>query len=372
MKIGFDAKWFFEGPPSGRNVVRNILEQLIKENTQHELFVILDKHARGQHFPFKSPLVHLVYVWGGNNLLSNLFVVPLAVWRLKLDAIIFQNFVPLVRNWRSIAFIYDVIYLSHPQYFTRKERVYLYPIKMLSKFASRICTISHSEKKRINACCGTPLTKIDVIHIGVDSKFMPRHHYSAERLNEVRERYSLPDRFLLYVGRLNERKNIMNLLKSLPLLNDKEIPLVLVGSYDWKMFDIKTVVSALGINERVQLAGFVSDDDLPVVYSLATLFWFVSFEEGFGLPPLESMSAGVPVVVSDRSSLPEVCGNAGTYANPDDPRSIADAIDNLLSDKELYVEKITRGLRQAQQFQWKYSAANLMKCVGNVVEKGKV
>jgi glycosyltransferase involved in cell wall biosynthesis len=371
VKIGIDAKWFYEGPPSGRNVVRNLVEQMVQQNTGHELYIFLDRRMRHIEFPFKSSLIRLIYVWGNNNLLSNLFIMPMAAWRLKLDVIVYQNFAPIVCNCRSIAFIYDVIFLSHPQYFTRKEQIYLQPIKMLSRFAAKICTISQSEKERINTYCGTPLNGIDVIHIGVSSEYKPRHQYSIERLNEVRKRYNLPDRFLLYVGRLNERKNILNLLKSIPLLNDKEIPLVLVGSYDWKMFDINAVVSKLGIEERVQLAGFVSDIDLPVVYSLASLFWFVSFEEGFGLPPLESMAAGVPVVVSDRSSLPEVCGSAGNYANPDDPQGIAETVDKLLTDKDLYADKVTLGLSRSQQFKWEYSAAKLMQCVVDVVEKGK-
>ena len=370
MKIGIDAKWFYEGPPSGRNVVRNLVEQMIRQNTEHVLYIFLDKRMRQCEFPFNSPLVRLVYVWGHINLLSNLLIVPLTAWQLKLDAIVFQNFVPVASNFRSIAFINDVIFLSHPQYFTRKELIYLRPIKMLSKFASKICTISNSEKDRISSYCGTPSSKIDVIHMGVSSQYKTRDQYSIERLDAVRKKYKLPDRFLLYVGRLNERKNILNLLKLIPLLFDKEIPLVLVGSYDWKMFDINTVVSELGISERVQLTGFVADEDLPIVYALATLFCFVSFEEGFGLPPLESMAAGVPVVVSDRSSLPEVCGSAGSYASPDDPKGIAEAVDKLLSDKELYEEKVTLGLSRAQQFKWEYSAKKLMQCVADVVENG--
>lgn len=369
MRIGFDAKWFYEGPPSGRNVVRNLVEQIIKQNTEHEIYIFLDERMRNHEFPFTSPFVSLIYVWSNNNLISNFFVVPKTAWSLKLDCMIFQNFVPIVSNLQSIAFIYDVIFLSHPQYFTRKERIYLYPIKFLSRFAAHICTISGSEKHRIMSYCKIPDKKIDIIHIGVSPEFKPQNQYNPNELLKVRQRYNLPKDFVLYVGRLNERKNILNLLKSIPFLSNHDIPLVLVGSYDWKMFDINSVINQMGITDRVHLTGFISDEDLPVVYSLAKLFLFVSFEEGFGLPPLEAMAAGVPVVISDRSSLPEVCGEAGCYVNPDSPKSIATAINTLLEDNILYGNKRALGLMRANQFKWQYSANRLIVSALNVVRK---
>ena len=369
MRIGIDAKWFFDGPPSGRNVVRNLVEHIIRLNTEHELFIILDKRARTVEFPFRNRHVHLVYVWGDNNLLANLFVVPLAVWRLRLDVVVFQNFVPVAANFKRLAFIHDVIFLSHPQFFTLKERLYLHLIKPLSRFATRICTVSHAEKERIVSFDLASSGKIDVIHNGVSSAFQPRSHYSEERLLAVRERHGLPGSFLLYVGRLNERKNIMNLLKAMPLLENKTIPLVIVGAHDWKMFDINTVVREQEIEGRVHLAGFVEDEDLPLVYAMANIFCFVSFEEGFGLPALEAMASGVPVVVSKSSSLPEVCGDAGNYVDAGDPHSIAAMIDRLLADDRLYEVQRNRGLERARQFSWENSAKSLLRSVEAVCEK---
>lgn len=370
MKIGIDAKWYYEGPPSGKNVVKNIVENIIKYSNDVELYVFLDARMKDCYFPFECSNVKLVYVWSKNNLISNVFVIPQIVRNLKLDCMIFQNFVPLFVNCKTIAFVYDVIFLSHPQYFTFKERMYLYPIKFLSNFASRICTISYSEKNRIATNCNISVDKIDVAHIGVSSCFKTRDNFNREMLCKVRERYNLPEIFLLYVGRLNERKNIFNTLKSIPLINNSDIPLVIVGSYDWKMFDIEQVLHKMRITDRVQLAGFVTDEDLPLVYSLATIFLFVSFEEGFGLPPLEAMASGVPVVVSDRSSLPEVCGEAGSYANPDDPQSIADAINCLLDNDVIYRFKRTLGLSRARQFTWGLTARNLMQYATDVVFRG--
>lgn len=366
MRIGIDAKWFFKGPPSGRNVVRNLVEQLILKNTEHELFIILDVRWSHEVFPHKDTKIHLVYVWADNNLLSNLFIVPLIVWKLHLDVIVFQNFVPIVSNFKSIAFIHDAIFLSNPNYFTFKERIYLYPIKLLSSYARRIITVSCSERKRLVEFDLAPVQNIDVVYNGVAPSFQPRGKFSQERLNEVQERYNLPEKFLLYVGRLNERKNIHNLLRAISLLKDKKVPLVIAGPQDWQSLDLVDTVRHIGIDERIIFTGYVADEDLPVVYSLAWLFCFVSFDEGFGLPALEAMASGVPVVVSKCPPLMEVCDDAGNYTDPKEPHAIASTIESLLEDKELYEAKRQKGLQRASQFLWEDSVLDFIRSIERV------
>jgi glycosyltransferase involved in cell wall biosynthesis len=366
VRVGIDAKWFFEGPPSGRNVVRNLIEQVILQNTEHDLFIILDARWRYESFPYKDQKVHLVYVWADNNLLANVFAVPLIVWKLHLDILVFQNFVPFIANFKSIAFIHDAIFLSNPNFFSFKERIYLYPIKLLSRYAKRIITVSYSEKERLVRYDLAPAQNIDVVYNGVTPSFQPREKLPQERLNEVRGRYKLPKEFLLYVGRLNERKNIYNLIKAVSLLKNKTVPLVIAGPHDWQSFDMVDTVRQMGIEGRVIFTGFVADDDLPVVYSLAWLFCFVSFDEGFGLPALEAMAAGVPVVVSKCPPLMEVCLDAGNYADPEMPHDIASTIDVLLEDKELYETKRRNGLHRASQFLWKDSATDFFRSIERV------
>ena len=368
MKIGLDAKWFFSGPPSGRNVIRNLIEQIVKQNTDHDLYIFLDSRSRHEVFPFISDRVHCRYVWGRNNLLSNIFVLPWMAKFLRLDVLVFQNFTPPISNFKTIAFVHDLIFLTHPQYFTLKERIYLYPIKWLGRTADKICTVSEAEKNRIIAQGVATKDKVDVIYNGVSSHFKPRECFMPRLLEEVKERYHIPDSFLLYVGRLNERKNIQNLLNAITFLNT-DIPLVIVGSYDWKMFDIKRFLEKLGLEDRVILTGYIEDEHLPIIYSLATVFCFVSYEEGFGLPALESMASGVPVVVSNRSSLPEVCGEAGNYVDPDDPRNIAMMVDKLLSEESYYEQQQIKGLQRAEEFCWEKSAMSLLKCITNLCKR---
>lgn len=360
LRIGFDAKWFFSGNPSGRVIVRNILDQWLTRPGPHEFYIFLKKEDRFKDFPYQGPHIHPVYVWGRINLLSNLLAVPLKARSLKLDAVIFQYFSPLFSHFKRIVFINDAIYRSHPEYFTLMERLYFSPIRFLARRAHRVCTISESEKGRLVRHKFSPEERIDVVHLGVDKRFKPQPAHDSIALAGVISTYRLPEKFLLYVGRLNARKNLPNLLKALALLKDRSMPLVLAGAYDWKMFDLGPLIGELGIGHRVIYTGFVEDRHLPALYSLAGIFCYVSFDEGFGLPPLEAMASGVPVVVANSGSLPETCGNAGNYVDPFDPADIARAIDLLLADRDLYEKQRNIGLDRAARFTWEQSAANLL------------
>jgi glycosyltransferase involved in cell wall biosynthesis len=361
MRIGIDAKWFFSGNPSGRVVTRNIIEHILRKYPQNDYYIFLKKHEINNAFPYSAANIHLVYIWGRINLISNYVFLPLKALFLKLDVCLFQSFCPPISPYKKVTFIFDVIFKTNPEYFTFWERTYFIPMIWSAKASSRVITISQSEKKRISDLKICPAEKISVIHMGVDRAFKPLEQQSAEAAEEVIRKYCLPDRYLLYVGRLNQRKNIGNLLKSVPLLKDKRIKLVLAGAEDWKMFNVQNSIQDLNITERVQCTGFVNNDHLPFLYSLATIFCYVSFDEAFGLPPLESMASGVPVIVANTGSLPEVCGNAGVFIDPHNPQDIADKIDLLLENNDLYKAKKAEGQQRATMFTWENSADLLIK-----------
>ncbi len=367
MRIGIDAKWFFSGPPSGVVVVRNMVRHLIALNCEDELFLFLDRRDRDKPFPFTSAQVHLHYVWADNNLIANLLLIPVLTYGMKLDVMIFQNFAPLFSNCKRISFVFDVIFKSNPEYFTLLERLYFLPMRLLTNKSHRVCTISESEKRRMVQLGFAREDMIDVVHLGIDDDFVPRDRHDQGLLRSVEARYGLPATFILYVGRLNIRKNIFNLLRALALLDDKTIPLVIVGAYDWKMTSVEATLDELGIRDRVIFTGSVESGHIPAIFALATIFAYPSFEEGFGLPPLEAMASGVPVVVSDSSSLPEVCGKAGNYVDPNDPAGIARMIDLLLTDSGLYDDKRTEGLLRSQRFSWDHSARSLLECIKKTV-----
>jgi glycosyltransferase involved in cell wall biosynthesis len=371
MNIGIDAKWFFKGNPSGKVVVRNLIRELLAADKDNQYFIFLQKDDKGKLFPYQAKNVKTVYIWSPNNLLSNVFVTPYFAWKYKIDVFLYQYFGPFVKFSKIITLIHDVIFESNPNYFSFKERLYFKPMQWLAKRADMVVTVSKNEKDRLVRYHYGSDEKIKFIYLGVSDGFSNKKSCSPEELDRVRKKYRLPDSFVLYVGRLNYRKNIHNLIKAFQFVPDKNVKLVLAGNYDWKMFDVQQLVRSYGLEEKVLLPGFIDDKDLPCLYAMSKLFCFVSFDEGFGLPPLEAMASGTPVIVADKGSLPEVCGKSALYVDPNNPQTIGATISNLIhNDTQLSILR-ERGLIQAASFSWKNTALAYLALFNQVVKKGK-
>jgi glycosyltransferase involved in cell wall biosynthesis len=367
MRIAFDAKWYFDGPPSGRNVTRNMIKWITELDTSDHLIIILDRKHRREPFPFESPRVTLLYVWSGNNLLSNLFIVPLVIRKHKADVLVSQTFTSFLGSFRKVTFIYDVIFRSEPQHFSLIERVYFAPLRFLSKFADTICTDSQSEKDRIVHYGYAQPDRVEVIHNGVDDIFFG-DSTSGSQKSAISLKYNLPASFVLYVGRLTSRKNVDNLLRAFSMfcVHHPGFQLVLVGKRDSSMSHLETLLDELRIHDRTVLAGYIPDEDLPGVYALASVFCYLSVAEGFGIPPLEAMASGTPVIVSDIAVHREVCGDAAAFVDPNDLDGISKHLSEIVSGTKLREENIKRGIQRARQFTWKNSAQKLLE----VLHKG--
>lgn len=362
MRIGIDAKWYFEGPPSGRRVVKSLTDALINLDDKNEYFILLNNKHKNRKFPGANQKnVTCCYVWAGNNLLSNVFVLPHFSSKYKLDVVLYQNFISPFDRAKRIAYIHDVLFLSNPEYYTIYERLYFAPLKFLTKRSDRIITVSEEEKKRLlKYGYSNDSNKIDVAYHGVDPAFKPIEEYDQETIKQIRAKYNLPDEFLLFVGRLNLRKNVDNLLRAIPHLKNKNLPLVVVGADNWKKSNHIEIIKNLGIENRIVFTGAIYDE-LPVVYAMAKVFCFPSFAESFGLPPLEAMASGVPIVVSNTTALPEICGDAGIYVTPDNPNQIANEIDALLANHERQLEYRAKGTVCARKFTWEEAAKAVLK-----------
>lgn len=359
MRVGIDAKWYFDGPASGKMVIRNLVNEICKINNNNniEFYIILDKKCKDLKLDFENSNVIKVYVWNGNNLLSNVFAVPYVAKKCKLDAVLYQTSVSCFGSHKKIAYIHDLIYISHPQYYTLIERIYLKPLKFLAKFSDFIITVSDFEKSRFNELKFSN-KEVVVLHHGFDPKFRTKEKFDDQSLNEFSKRLNLPDRFVLYVGRINKRKNVPALIKAFAEIED--VKLVLTGNKEWKTDAIDELINKLNLSDRIIQTGPLFEDDLAKVYALSTIFCFPSFEESFGLPPLEAMASGIPVVVSNSSSLPEVCDVAAIYVNAEKPKEITNAISNLLLDKDLYFKHKQLSIDRATFFSWEKTTSNLI------------
>src|SRR5262245_20214354 len=213
MKIGIDAKWMFSKPISGRIFIQNVLTELVSLHPGIEWHVFLDQKDKDKQFSLGRNDVTFHYVWSGFNMLSNLFVVPHHAKRLKLDAVFFQTFSPRSSSFKSIVFIHDILQIPYPEYFTWKERLYFKPQKWTLPAADRIITTTAYVKGELKKFRYSRTHQpVDLAPCGVTTVYRPIRLHSNEELSQVRLKFSLPDSYLLFVGRINARKNIENLI----------------------------------------------------------------------------------------------------------------------------------------------------------------
>ncbi len=279
-----------------------------------------------------------------------------------LDVFHAPDFVlPPVRRARTIVTVHDLSFLRFPECADRRLVTYLTDVVPRSlRRADLVLADSASTGNDLVTLLNVPPKKISVVPAGVSFAYHPIT--DRDYLAAVRARYNLPQRFVLSVGTLEPRKNLVRLIEAMSRLaaDEPDLHLVLVGSKGWLYQDIFAAVERSGLSDRVHLPGHVAEEDLPAVYNLAAVFAFPSLYEGFGLPPLEALACGVPVVCSDSSSLPEVVGDAALLIPASDTAALADAISRLLHDDGLRETLRSRGLERARGFTWQAAAHQLL------------
>lgn len=225
--------------------------------------------------------------------------------------------------------------------------------------ADHVLADSQATRNDLIEVYGTPADKITVLYCGVEETFQPVTDATA--LTAVRERYRIGEApFILAVSTLQPRKNYVRLIEAVARIPDPDIRLVFAGGKGWLYDSIFAAVERHGLRERVTFAGFVDDADLPALYSTARILAYPSLYEGFGLPMLEAMACGTPVVASTVSCLPEVAGDAALLVDPYDVTALSDALTRLHTDETLRAELIVRGRRRAAAFKWDDSARQLL------------
>ncbi len=284
----------------------------------------------------------------------------------RLDLFHSPDFVlPPVRRARTVVTVHDLSFLRYPECAARGLVSYLSAVVPRSlRRADLILADSAWTKQDIVDLLGMPADKIAVVPAGVGPEFRPIAR--RDDLERVRERYRLPPRFILHVGTLEPRKNLLRLMEALRALPDPDVALVLVGGKGWLYDDIFAGVQRLGLTGRVIFPGYIAEADLPAVYNLAIVLAYPSLYEGFGIPPLEAMACGTPVVCSHSSSLPEVAGDAALMVDPLDTAALTHALQRVLDDGSLRADLRRRGLEQAQRFTWDAAAQRLLAAYGRL------
>ena len=280
---------------------------------------------------------------------------PLAARRAGLDLLHGMAYVgPLGSGCPFVVTIHDLSFLLYPQSFRSLNQLYLKLFARLSvRRARRVIAVSESTKRDAVKQYGVTPEQVDVVHNGVDSEFRP---LPIDQVSAFRADRGLPERFILFVGTLEPRKNIARLIKAYAQLPGARPPLFFVGGKGWFYDEIFALVEGLNLGAEVHFTGYVSTADLPWWYNAADLFVYPSLYEGFGLPPLEAMACGTPVVTSTVSSLPEVVGQAGLLVDPTDTEGLAAAMERGLNDADLRAQMKAMGLARAAGFSWRETA----------------
>ncbi len=279
-----------------------------------------------------------------------------------------MNFVAVSKRTKLFVTAHDLSFERYPEMFSWKRRLWhtLVNFRSLCRRAHHIFAVSESTKTDIVSFYRIPAKKVTATLSGVSSKFIMMNRNSPE-LVAVKDKYRLPYRFILYLGTIEPRKNIVAIIRAynqLQATGDPELckyALVIAGVCGWKCEEIFWEIAESPYRDSIIVTDFVDDNDKSALYNLASLFVYPSFFEGFGLPPVEAMASGVPVIASLTSSFPEVIGGAGILIDPYQPDDLFHAIQEVLLHKNLHATLSQRGLARAKELNWQKPAQDIIR-----------
>jgi glycosyltransferase involved in cell wall biosynthesis len=310
--------------------------------------------------------------WSRSYSIREQLTIPLDLRREAVDLFHAPHYVlPPLTPCRSVVTIHDCIHLRFPQYLPNRLG-YVYARASLwvaTHRASRVLTVSETSKRDILRYFRVPESKIDVIYNAIDERLGGAP--SDEEVGQVRERYQLYDPFVLYAGNIKPHKNLERLIEEFHTLRRgglEQAKLLIIGDEISKYASLRRAVHRHKLHKHVRFLGFVPDKTLASLYRLASVFVFPSLYEGFGLPPLEAMAAGTPVITSNVSSLPEVVGDAAILIDPYEPDEIAAAMRRVLTEPGLREDLRARGLARVKEFSWDRSVRRVREIYGEVLE----
>jgi glycosyltransferase involved in cell wall biosynthesis len=350
LRIVFDMT-FPNRLQTGTRVYANELVKALQGNPLNEVTCLAESAPKRSRTMWRK-------LWNG---LHNIFwiqvVLPVQLARLKADVLHSPSFfAPLVCPCPVILTVYDTLYLTQAQHYG--DRLYLFYAKLFIKPSVRrsalISTISSASKKDIVSVFNVPETKVKVAYPGVSPRFHPIRD-DAE-LSRIRSKYGLQSHFFLFVGAAEPRKNLARLFRAFSLFQEarsgERYQLVLVGPEGSASTELQDLARQLELLSDVKRLGYVPDDDMPSLYSAATALVFPSLGEGFGLPIVEAMACGTPVVTSSVSCMPEIAGDAALLVDPENVEALAAALDSLASNSLVRQQLAEKGLERVQLFSW--------------------
>ncbi len=366
MKIGIDATALPPQPVGAGNYIIQLIRSLAEVDTTDEILVFVQES--------RQPLFNLTSMsnikW---EIVSDKNPSSRLVWeQVSLPRLIQLAGVDLLHSLHytrpvnlpcaSVVTIHDMTFFLYPQLHTPVKRLF-FPraIRSSVRRADALIAISESTRQDSIRILGIPPEKIHTVLLGVTEEFriITDHHL----LTEIRKRHNLPELFILYVGLVEPRKNLPMLIDAFKKLVDMgyQYDLVIVGRFGWMYERVLSRIEELGLRNQVHFTGYIPQQDLPMVYNLARVSVYPTHYEGFGLPALESMACGTPVITTAISSLPEIVGDAGILVPSGDESALLHAMVEVLNNATLHQQLSIEGLKRSKQFTWQRTARETMK-----------
>jgi glycosyltransferase involved in cell wall biosynthesis len=351
--------------------VRNLLRELARIDHSTE-YAVLCREQDCATVREMGPNFRAVKEAAGAYSVGEQFSVPLDLRRERVKLFHAPHYVlPPLTPCRSVVTIHDCIHLRFPQYLPNRL-AYAYARASLwtaTHRAARVITVSEASKRDILRYFTIPESRIEVIYNAIDERFWQQP--TPDDMERVRQRYRLDAPFVLYTGNIKPHKNLERLIEAFNVLRQsphlKHVQLLIIGDEISKYASLRRAVHRYKLHKHVRFFGFVSDQTLAALYRLADVFVFPSLYEGFGLPPLEAMASGTPVITSNVSSLPEVVGDAALMIDPYDSSAIADALRRVLTDAALRADLRARGFDRARSFSWERSIRRVREIYDEVL-----
>lgn len=363
MHIGIDARLPFYQMGGISQYILHLLPALAKLDKSNQ-YTIFHSRRDGRSYLPSAENFSKRKLWTPSHHLFEKWSVSLELLPHRLDLLHSPDFIPPLKGAkRHVITIHDLNFLFYPQFLTKEsQRYYVGQIDWAVKTAEAIAADSETTRQDIIEQLGVPGDKVKTIHLAANPLY--EEPIPESEVAKTLVKYNLPPGFILFVGTLEPRKNLPLLIQAYKLLRLERwtnIPLILVGNKGWIFEKIFATVHELDLQAHIRHFSGILDEELAHFYRAAGVLVMPSHYEGFGLPVLEAMHCGCPVIASDRAALPEVVGDAGLLLDPNGPNAWADAIYRVLTDSGLRTKLVGNGRKQAQKFTWQKTAEQTLE-----------
>jgi glycosyltransferase involved in cell wall biosynthesis len=369
MRIGIDARLiFYQTAGIGQYILR--LTEALAEIDPNDEFLLFQSRKDHSRVVTAGNFQRRI-LWTPSHHRFETTAMSAELFPHNLDVLHSPDFIPPSHTrYPSVITVHDLAFLLYPGFLTPQSARYYGQVDGAARRAHHIIAVSRSTKRDVIRLLGVPDDKVTVIYEAAHPIFRQLDHAEARR--HVAAKYGITDDFVLFVSTIEPRKNLSTLLKAFRRMLDvyhMQVTLAVAGQWGWLTEQVNETVTDLRLGDCVRFLGAVPQEELLYLYNAAQVFALPSLYEGFGLPPLEAMACGTPIVVSNTSSLPEVVGDAGQLVDPNDVEAWSVALWRVLSDGEMRQEMCEKGLRRAASFSWQRAARETLSVYHKVAGK---